>query len=119
MWSIPDSEFKQRIGRFQANIRAAGLDAALVHGNEADFANVRFLSEYWPTFEAAGVFVPADGTPVLIIGPESVTYAQGRSKIPRSRRWSSTANPPSRSIRGFPSPPSGMLSLRPCPADAA
>jgi len=42
---------------------------------------VRYLSEYWPTFEAGGVFVPAEGTPVLLIGPESEAYAKGRSKI--------------------------------------
>ncbi|HWQ53006.1 MAG TPA: Xaa-Pro peptidase family protein [Bryobacteraceae bacterium] len=82
MNTIPDSEYRQRMERFQQNIRAAGLDAALVHGNESDFANVRYLSEYWPTFEAGGVFVPAEGTPVLLIGPESEAYAQGRSKIP-------------------------------------
>jgi Xaa-Pro aminopeptidase len=80
--AITAVEFKARIKRFQHNIRVAGLDAALVHGNEADFANVRYLSEYWPTFEAAAVFVPARGTPVLIIGPESLTYAQGRSVVP-------------------------------------
>ena len=28
---IPDGEFAERIQRFQANIREAGLDAALVH----------------------------------------------------------------------------------------
>jgi Xaa-Pro aminopeptidase len=78
---IPDSEFNNRIRRFQENIRSAGLDAALVHGNESDFANVRYLSEYWPTFEAGGVFVPAEGKPVLLIGPESETYARSRSKI--------------------------------------
>ena len=82
MKGISDSEFKARIKRFQANLRAAKLDAALVHGNEADFANVRYLSEYWPTFEAGGVFVPAKGDPVLIIGPESEAYAEMRSKIP-------------------------------------
>ncbi len=78
---IPDSEFNNRVKSFQKNIKAAGLDAALVHGNEADFANVRYLSDYWPTFEAGGVFVPAEGKPVMIIGPESGTYAAGRSKI--------------------------------------
>jgi Xaa-Pro aminopeptidase len=80
---IPNSEYQRRMTSFQANIRAAGLDAALVHGNEADFANVRYLSEYWPTFEAGGVFVPAVGDPILLIGPESETYARARSKIPR------------------------------------
>jgi len=83
MLAIPDAEYKDRIRRFQENIRDAGLDAALVHSNEADFANVRYLSEYWPTFESAGVFVPAKGSPILIIGPESEAYAKGRSKIRR------------------------------------
>lgn len=82
MWLVPDQEYADRMARLQANIRAAGLDAALVHANEADFANVRYLTEYWPTFESAGVFVPAKGEPVLIIGPESEAYAQTRSKIP-------------------------------------
>lgn len=81
VYNIPDKEYHERIRKFQANIRKAGLDAALVHSNEADFANVRYLTEYWPTFEAGGVFVPATGTPILIIGPESETYARGRSKI--------------------------------------
>ncbi len=78
---IQTQEYFDRIAKFQANIKAAGLDACLVHGNEADFANVRYLTEYWPTFEAAGVFVPATGKPVLIIGPESENYARGRSVV--------------------------------------
>ena len=83
MQAIPKAEYEGRIKKFQANIRKAGLDAALVHSNEADFANVRYLTEYWPTFESAGVFVPAKGSPVLIIGPESEAYAQGRSILKR------------------------------------
>jgi len=46
-------------------------------------ANVRYLSEYWPTFEAAAVFVPAEGEAVLLIGPESETYAAQRSLLPK------------------------------------
>ena len=80
--AIPDSEYNQRLKRFQANLKAARLDAALVHANEADFAHVRYLSDYWPTFEAAAVFVPARGRAVLVIGPESELYAHMRSKIP-------------------------------------
>jgi len=85
MLAIPDKEYKDRIRKFQKNIAEVRLDAALVHSNEADFANVRYLSEYWPTFESAGVFVPAygKGSPVLIIGPESEAYAKERSKIRR------------------------------------
>ena len=82
MRAIAKAEYDERMKKFQKNIREAGLDAALVHSNEADFANVRYLTEYWPTFESAGVFVPAKGNTVLIIGPESEAYAQGRSVIP-------------------------------------
>ncbi|MBT7161214.1 MAG: hypothetical protein HN904_00475, partial [Victivallales bacterium] len=51
MATIPKQEYRDRMVKFQANLQAAGLDAALVHGNEADCASVRYLSEYWPTFE--------------------------------------------------------------------
>ena len=47
---------------------------------------MRYLTEYWPTFEAGGVFVPAVGKPVLIIGPESEKYAIGRSVVPDIRK---------------------------------
>ena len=53
---IPRNEYFERIAKFQERIKAAKLDACLVHGTESDFANVRYLSEYWPTFEQAGVF---------------------------------------------------------------
>ncbi len=77
--TIPEQEFRDRIDRFQVNIRAAGLDACLVHATESDMANVRYLSEYWPTFETAAVFVPAEGEAVLLVGPESDIYAAHRS----------------------------------------
>ena len=80
---IPKNEYFERIAKFQARIKEAGLDACLVHGTESDFANVRYLSEYWPTFEQAGVFVPAEGDAVLLIGPESYKYAVGRAVLPK------------------------------------
>lgn len=83
---IPDSEFAARQKRTQELARAAGLDALIVHSNEADFANVRYLSDYWPLFESAGVLVPADGELMLLIGPESETFARSRTKIPEVRK---------------------------------
>ena len=38
---------------------------------EAEPANVRYLADYWPSFETTGVLVPAEGKPCLLIGPES------------------------------------------------
>jgi Xaa-Pro aminopeptidase len=77
--TIPKQEFYDRIAKFQANIKAAGLEACLVHASESDMANVRYLSEYWPTFETSAVFVPAEGEAVLLVGPESEIYAAHRS----------------------------------------
>lgn len=76
---ILQSEFEERIRKFQSNIRKEGLDACLVHATESDMAHVRYLSEYWPTFETAAVLVPAEGAPVLLVGPESDLYASRRS----------------------------------------
>jgi Xaa-Pro aminopeptidase len=86
MNAIPTSEFEERMATAQKRVAAAGLDAAIIHSNEADFANVRYLSDYWPAFESAGVIVPAGGTPVLLIEPESETYARDRSRIPTIRK---------------------------------
>jgi hypothetical protein len=55
---IPPWEFEERIRRVQRELGSRGLDAVIVHSNEADFANVRYLSDYWPAFESAGVDCP-------------------------------------------------------------
>jgi Xaa-Pro aminopeptidase len=94
--TIPKEEFYGRISKFQANIKVAGLDACLVHASESDMANVRYLSEYWPTFEAAAVFVPAEGEAVLLVGPESEIYAAHRSvfkNIERMLEYRESAEP--------------------------
>lgn len=86
MREIPAEEFRDRQVRVQRKVRDRGLDALLVHSNEADFANVRYLSDYWPIFESAGVLVPADGDPILLIGPESETFARDHSRIDDIRK---------------------------------
>jgi Xaa-Pro aminopeptidase len=86
MNKIPLEEFKARHAAAQAKVRERGLDAVLIHSNEADFANVRYLSDYWPIFESAGVLVQAEGDPVLLIGPESETFARDHSVIPDIRK---------------------------------
>lgn len=78
---VPRSEFRSRLERLRAEAERNGFDALLVHSNEADYANVRYLSDYWPAFESAGVFLPVEGTACLIIGPESEDYAADRSVL--------------------------------------
>jgi len=78
---IPPEEFKRRQTEAQRKINERKLDGLLVHSDEAEFANVRYFSDYWPIFESAGVFIPAEGEPQLLIGPESETFARDHSVI--------------------------------------
>ena len=64
-------------------------DALLAFGNEAEPQFARYLSDYWPSFETCGVLLMQKGDPVLLIGPESYTFASDRSRIPDIRRLAS------------------------------
>ena len=70
-----------RVEKVQQAMRAEGYDLLLSYGNEAEPQYVRYFSNYWPSFETAGVLIPAEGKPYLLIGPESFTYASDRSEI--------------------------------------
>ena len=83
---ITDAEFQARLEKTIELLGASGLDALVVHSNEADFANVRYLSDYWPLFESAGVVVFPNGKHALLIGPESETFARHRTKIATVRK---------------------------------
>lgn len=83
---ISKEEFKLRQKTAQRLMKERSLDGLLVHGNEAEFANVRYFSDYWPIFESAGVFIPATGNPILLIGPESETFARDHGVIPTIKK---------------------------------
>ena len=79
--SITKDEFKNRVKLVQEMMAKDGWDLILTYGNEAEPQYVRYFSDYWPSFETAGVLIPACGEPMLLIGPESFTYASDRSVI--------------------------------------
>jgi Xaa-Pro aminopeptidase len=78
---IPDHEYQERIQKAAKLVAAKGLDVLIVNSNEADFANVRYFSHYWPLFETAGVVITPDADAALLIGPESGAFADDVSKI--------------------------------------
>ncbi|OGV34396.1 MAG: hypothetical protein A2020_04970 [Lentisphaerae bacterium GWF2_45_14] len=78
---ISTEEFKERIVRTRKSMQSAGLELLLVFSTESEPAGVRYFSDYWPSFESSGVLIPLEGEPLLLIGPESMTFAKGRSKI--------------------------------------
>lgn len=83
--SIPLAEYKERIEKVQSAMRESGYDLLLSYGNEAEPQYVRYFSGYWPSFETAGALIPAEGEAMLLIGPESFTYASDRTKIDKVR----------------------------------
>ncbi|NSW55771.1 MAG: aminopeptidase P family protein [Armatimonadetes bacterium] len=82
-FSIPKSEFQQRWATLQQKMAEKDLDVLIAHGDEADPSMVRYLSDYWPLFETGGVALGREGDPILLIGPETLTFAQDRSKCDR------------------------------------
>ncbi len=78
---IPDYEYKERIARAAELTREMGLDVLVVNSTESDFANVRYLSGFWPLFERAGVAVSANGDCALMVGLESKIFAADFGKI--------------------------------------
>jgi Xaa-Pro aminopeptidase len=82
MGILKQADFDQRIANLREAARRNGLDAILVFSTESEPAQVRYFSDYWPSFETAAVLVPVEGESALIIGPESLTYATARTKIP-------------------------------------
>lgn len=83
---ISDEEFAIRVKRAQAAMASEKLDVLIAFGNEAEPQYVRYFSDYWPSFETALVFIPGKGNAVLLIGPESLTFASAWSRIGRIER---------------------------------
>jgi len=82
MGILKRSDFSGRIEAAREIVRRKGLDALVVFSTECEPAQVRYFSDYWPSFETAAVLIPARGEPALLIGPESLTYASARTKLP-------------------------------------
>ena len=83
---IPQAEYLARIRRIKKLLKQRKLSGLLAFSTESEPANVRYLSNYWPSFETAAVLVPAKGKAALLIGPESQTFAQAWSKLPTIHR---------------------------------
>ena len=78
---IPDHEYKERVQRAASILQREGIDVLIVNGNEADYANPRYFSGFWPLFERAGVAIAANGEAALMVGPESAIFGADRNKL--------------------------------------
>ena len=78
---IPRNEYKERVVRCAEILRRENLDVLIVNGNEADYANPRYFSGFWPLFERAGVAIAANGDAALLVGPESSVFGADRNQL--------------------------------------
>ncbi len=79
---IPDSDYERRVARLQEEMVKADLDVLVTYSSESEPASSRYLADFWPFFDFAGVVVPREGPAALITGgPESFEFAQQFSRI--------------------------------------
>ena len=79
--TIPNEEYAKRREHAAKLIAEAGFDVLVANSNEADAANVRYFSAFWPLFEMGGVAIAPSGKSALMVGLESGEFANGRSHI--------------------------------------
>ena len=82
---ISTDEFSGRIAKIQHALRARGLRALLVWGDEYRRENLRYVSNFWPIFERAACFIPAEGAPLVAAAPEGEQYLKEQCVWPESR----------------------------------
>jgi Xaa-Pro aminopeptidase len=79
---IPDADYQRRIVRLQEEMSKADLDVIVTYSSESESASSRYLADFWPFFDFAGVVVPREGPAALITGgPESFEFAQQFSRV--------------------------------------
>jgi len=79
---IPDADFERRILRVQEELAQSNLDVLITYSSESEPASSRYLADFWPFFDFAGIIVPREGEPALVTGgPESYEFAGQFSRI--------------------------------------
>lgn len=78
---IPSHEYHERALKAGKILQREKLDALIVNSNEADYANARYFSGFWPLFERCGVAIAPSGKAALMVGPESREFGIDRSHI--------------------------------------
>ena len=58
---IPDADFQDRVKRLQVELARADLDVLITYSSESEAASSRYLADFWPFFDFAGVIVPREG----------------------------------------------------------
>ncbi len=72
-------EYIHRINQIRKIMKEKNLDLCMIFGDEHRREYLRYVSNFWPIFEKAALFVFNDKDPVLGVGPENERYARESS----------------------------------------
>ena len=75
---MPQVEFQVRLDRVRSEMAQAGLDALMIYGDNYSFADICYLTNYFPKVRGGLALVPRDGAPALLlnIGSRDVPFAK-------------------------------------------
>ncbi len=82
---LPEEELENRLHKVRKLLENKDLAALLVYYDELNIANGWYLSGWCPQFESGCVFVPREGEPMILGGPESEPFARTDSSIKKTR----------------------------------
>lgn len=76
---ISDAERRQRVDGLQRELRAAGLDGALIYGDAHRSDDIAFLTNFCVYWNEGVLFVPAEGEPTFVTKLSARTHPWMRS----------------------------------------
>lgn len=86
MQKLTIQDYLSRVEEMQNRLKAEELDAVIIASDEAEPANVRYFTNYWPVFETCAILIPKEGEAILLIGPETVALVQQHSVMQNYRK---------------------------------
>ena len=82
---LPEYEMKSRLKKVQDLLVTKDLPGTLVYYDELNIANGWYLSGWCPQFESGCLFIPRQGEPMILGGPESEPFAKTDSAIKKTK----------------------------------
>ena len=85
MGYLEQNERNGRLKKVRHILDAHDLDLALIYYDEFTIANAWYLTGWCPQFESGCLFVPRQGEPMILGGPESEPFAKTDSAIKKTK----------------------------------
>jgi len=77
---IPDSEFIERISKLQQKMDDKNIDMLFIYGDDFHCANIRYLVDFWPSFENVLLLLPKEGEIIIAGSPEIELYKKDAAR---------------------------------------